>query len=200
MAFFKHLSLISMAVVYDEYYQTENLFGAPYPELISFLSNYPTRGKLLDVGCGQGRDAIPIARLGFDVTGIDNSKVGIEQMKQLSYRENLNVLGIVGDIYAYNVFKDFDFILLDSMFHFLKKDRKKETSFIKKIIRDSKIGAIIIFCIQNTGNKVKILNGTIDFYTKIRRLLEKDLVYEYKDKQTGHSSKTNYKMIVISKH
>lgn len=186
-----------MAVVYDEYYQTENLFGAPYPELISFLFNYPKRGRLLDVGCGQGRDAIPIARLGFDVIGIDNSKIGIEQLNKLSNQESLKAFGAVEDIYDYNDFQNFDFILLDSMFHFSKKDREKETSFIKKIMNDSKVGAIIIFCLQNTGKKVEILNKTIDSQTNIERLKEIDLQYEYKDSQTGHSSKTNYKMIVI---
>lgn len=69
-----------MKVAYDKYYQTENLFGKPYPELIKYFSTYPKQGKVLDLGCGQGRDSIPIARLGFDVTGIDNSRVGIEQM------------------------------------------------------------------------------------------------------------------------
>lgn len=30
-----------MTVTYDKYYQTENLFGEPYPELIEFFAEYP---------------------------------------------------------------------------------------------------------------------------------------------------------------
>lgn len=41
-----------MTVTYDKYYQTENLFGDPYPELIKFLTDYPKKGKVLDLGCG----------------------------------------------------------------------------------------------------------------------------------------------------
>jgi hypothetical protein len=42
-----------MKTAYNKYYLQENYFGDPYPELIDFFENYPTRGKLLDVGCGQ---------------------------------------------------------------------------------------------------------------------------------------------------
>ena len=59
-----------MTVAYSKNYQTENLFGEPYPELIDFFTNYRNKGRLLDLGCGQGREAIPVARLGFEVTGI----------------------------------------------------------------------------------------------------------------------------------
>lgn len=66
-----------MKVTYDNYYQTENLFGNPYTELLSFFKEYLEPGKVLDLGCGQGRNAAAIARLGFEVIGIDNSEVGI---------------------------------------------------------------------------------------------------------------------------
>lgn len=50
-----------MTVTYDKHYETENLFGDPYPELIEFFDKYSRKGNLLDLGCGQGRDAIPLA-------------------------------------------------------------------------------------------------------------------------------------------
>lgn len=42
-----------MTITYDKYCQTENLFGAPYPELIQFFPEYQRKGKVLDLGCGQ---------------------------------------------------------------------------------------------------------------------------------------------------
>ena len=76
-----------MNIAYDKYYQSENLFGDPYPELVEFFAKYPQKGKILDLGCGQGRDAIALARLGYSVTGVDSSKVGIDQMIQVSQNE-----------------------------------------------------------------------------------------------------------------
>lgn len=188
-----------MSISYDKYYQTENLFGNPYPELIKFFAGWAKRGKLLDLGCGQGRDAIPLARLGFEVTGIDNSKVGIGQMNRIAAIEDLPVTGIVRDIYEFDNFADFDFVLLDSMFHFTRKDLEKETAFIKKVISETKIGCLIVFCIQDTGRKVEILCKTIESEKQINRLAESKFEYIFKDKETGHQSRTDYQMIAVKK-
>ena len=186
-----------MSSGYDTYYQTEDLFGEPYPELIAFFTSYPKKGKLLDLGCGQGRDAIALARLGYEVIGIDNSKVGITQLNKKAVDENLNLVGIVADVYQYKAISDFDFILLDSMFHFAKKDEQKETEFIKKILTNSEPETVITFCIQNSKKKLKPLEDIINSFSKVNRIHENSFLYDFKDDSTGHVSTTDYKMIVI---
>ncbi|MGB0427597.1 MAG: methyltransferase domain-containing protein [Flavobacteriales bacterium] len=188
-----------MKVAYDNYYKTENLFGAPYPELLEFFADYPKHGKVLDLGCGQGRDSIPLARLGFDLTAIDNSKVGIEQMNRVAKAENLTLKGIVTDLFEFDNVEEYDFILLDSMFHFAKKDRKKETDFIKKIWSKIKKGGLIVFCIQDTGKKVEILNELIDNEKHLNKLIDKKFEYVFENKENGHQSKTDYRMIVVER-
>ena len=188
-----------MTVTYDKYYQTENLFGEPYPELIEFMTNYPKKGKVLDLGCGQGRDAIALARLGYSVTGIDNSKVGIEQMNQISEIENLTLVGQVGDIYSFDRFGDFDIVLLDSMFHFAKKDKEKEIELIQKIISDIRNGSLLVVCIQDTSDKVQILNQSIDLEKKYSRLANNTFKYTFEDAESEHKSEIDYRMIAIEK-
>jgi len=189
-----------MSETYDNYYQTENLFGKPYPELIEFLAGYSRKGKLLDLGCGQGRDAIALARLGYSVTGIDNSKVGIDQMNHIGIAENLDLIGQVGDIYAFDKFDQFGIILLDSMFHFEKKDRKKEIGLVKKIISQIRTGSLVVFCIQDTGDKVEILNNAIHFEKQLKRLTDQKFKYTFEDKESGHKSVTYYRMIGVEKN
>lgn len=188
-----------MKVTYDKYYQTENLFGEPYTELIEFLANYPKKGKLLDLGCGQGRDAIALAQLGYNVTGIDNSKVGIAQMNEIGKAKNLDLVGIVADIYDFEQFDKFEIILLDSMFHFAKKDKKKEVGLIQKILSKVKNGCLVVICIQDTGDKVQILNQAIDFKKQLNRLADKKFKYIFEDKESGHKSETDYRMVIIEK-
>ncbi|MGB1204407.1 MAG: methyltransferase domain-containing protein [Chitinophagales bacterium] len=185
--------------IYDKYYKTENLFGEASAELIDFFATYETKGKILDLGCGQGRDSIPLARLGFEVLGLDNSKIGIDQMNRISKAENLSLKGMVTDIFSFSDYKNFDFVLLDSMFHFAKKDRKKELLFIQKIISEIKNGCFIVFCIQDTGKKVDILNEIIENNGIVTKLLDKKFTYLFEDKENSHTSKTNYRMIVVEK-
>ncbi|WP_276390696.1 class I SAM-dependent methyltransferase [Eudoraea chungangensis] len=188
-----------MTGTYDKYYQTKDLFGEPYPELVEFISNYPKKGKVLDLGCGQGRDAIALARLGYAVTGIDNSKVGIEQMNKIVEIENLNLYGQVGDIYSFDRYHEFDIVLLDSMFHFAKKDREKEIGLVKRIVSDIRKGCLIVVCIQDTGDKAQILNQALDYEKELSRLTDKKFTYSFEDSDTGHKSVTDCRMIVVEK-
>ncbi len=52
-------------------------------KLVSVLS-LPANSKILDVACGKGRHAKTLARLGFDVTGIDLSANSIEYANRFS--------------------------------------------------------------------------------------------------------------------
>ena len=185
---------------YNKYYKTESLFGEPYKELIDFFKKYKTRGKLIDVGCGQGRDSIALARLGYRVTGIDNSKLGISQMTNAVINENLKLTGIVADIFQFDNYQDFDIVLLDSMFHFEKKDKKRETDLLVKIAAMIGKGGLICICIQNTGSKVLILKDTIEKTKQDFKVLnDSSFIYKYEDKESGHKSETKYLMYIVKK-
>ena len=189
-----------MKVEYDKYYQTENLFGKPYPEMVKFYSEITNKGKLLDLGCGQGRDAIALSSMGFEVVGIDYSKVGIEQLNKIAKEKKLPLKGIVGDIYEYTDFTDFEFILLDSMFHFDKRNKEKEINLLKKIFEFAKENTLITICIQNTGNKIKILNSIIFEAPKVEIVNRELFNYKFEDKQSSHNSPTKYEMVIIKKN
>ncbi|WP_425449117.1 class I SAM-dependent methyltransferase [Dethiothermospora halolimnae] len=128
---------------YDKYYKEKNYFGEPYLGLVEFFKEYEPKGKVLDLGCGQGRDALFLGRLGYTVKGIDISKVGLDQMNQIANNENLKVIGEVGDVYTYPISSEYDLVLLDSMLHFYKSDIKKETNFIKRVASELKVGGVL---------------------------------------------------------
>ncbi len=46
---------------YDKYYKDEKYFGEPYKGLVEFFKSYSPKGTVLDLGCGQGRDAVALA-------------------------------------------------------------------------------------------------------------------------------------------
>lgn len=188
-----------MGIGYDKYYQKENLFGKPYPQLLNFFSKYPNKGKVLDLGCGQGRDAIPLARLGYEVLGVDQSKVGLDQMNQIAAAEKLNLNCKVQDIFLFDSFEEFDFVLLDSMFHFAKKDFDKEAAFLQRLFSKVNTACIIVICIQDTGKKVEYLTELIEENSSIVMQENKQFNYTFEDSETGHQSNSPYRMIAVQK-
>ena len=188
-----------MKVEYDKYYQTKNLFGKPYPELISFYSKLKKKGRLLDVGCGQGRDAIPLAKMGFQTTGIDISTVGIMQLNAIAKQEKLPLVGTVADIYNYSNYGEFEFILLDSIFHFGKKEYSKEIDLFNNIVAQANPKTIITICIQKTTKKLKTIDYLISSIKHLNIIHRSELIYTYKNNESNHSSSSVYEMLSIKK-
>ncbi|MEM8890813.1 MAG: class I SAM-dependent methyltransferase [Bacteroidota bacterium] len=189
-----------MSNSYDSYYQQKDLFGMPYPELLAFFSQFEGKGKILDLGCGQGRDSIPLARMGFEVFAVDSSKVGIDQIKEVVKEEGLKLRAEVADIYAFGEIDFFDFLLLDSMFHFTKKDKEKECQFLERLMKGMKAGAIICICIQITAKKWKVLQELVSRNSFMRMIHQEDFLYSFHDQSSGHKSTSDYRMICLKKH
>ena len=57
----------------------------------SVAAFFPSGAKILDIGCGLGREAFALADLGFDVVGIDISKEVISQVRQLSAEKGYHI-------------------------------------------------------------------------------------------------------------
>lgn len=66
-------------------------FGSePEPELAKFVMSSPKKGKALDLGCGDGRHSLFLARNGYNVTGLDISQVAIKKLEKIARCEKLN--------------------------------------------------------------------------------------------------------------
>ena len=50
-----------------------------------------TPGRALDLGCGTGRNSLWLARQGWDVTGVDASKVGLQMATDQAAHEGLRI-------------------------------------------------------------------------------------------------------------
>jgi SAM-dependent methyltransferase len=58
-------------------------------------------GRALDLGCGEGRNAIWLAEQGWDVTAVDFSDVAIEKGQLAAAKRGVDVRWIVADITEY---------------------------------------------------------------------------------------------------
>ena len=67
-------------------------------------------GSALDLACGEGRNAIWLARQGWSVTGVDFSAVGIEKAKETARDTVVN--WVVADATSYMPDRSFDLVLI----------------------------------------------------------------------------------------
>jgi SAM-dependent methyltransferase len=115
-----------MAYDYDKLYgETRDALGEPTAIFVDFFDQLEQQGvRVLDIGCGQGRDAIFIARKGHRVVGVDISQNGIRDLKEVAARENLPIEGVVADIAAYEPDRLFDIVLIDRTLHMLARQER----------------------------------------------------------------------------
>ena len=127
-----------------QYQESPNVCGPPFPEFVAFFERYnKIRAKVLDLGCGQGRDALFIARMGHQVLGVDISKTGITQMLEEAKREGLDVSGVVADVVEYEPSGEYNVVILDRVLHMLKEDSERQ-AVLEKASGVTKSGGFIL--------------------------------------------------------
>ena len=140
-----------MAFDYEEYYrENRHGLGEPTKEFVAFFDVYDQKGaKVLDVGCGQGRDALFIARCGHSVTAVDLSPSGIGDLQQDADSEGLAITVQVVDIRDFRTRRRFDVILIDRTLHMLAKDDR--VAVLDNLLRLSKHGAHVLIADERSN-------------------------------------------------
>lgn len=126
------------------YREGRDVCGPPFPQLVAFFDELSRKKcRVLDLGCGQGRDALFIARKGHTVLGVDVSATGIAQMLAAAREEGLAVSGVVADIVEFEPEGPYDVVLLDRVLHMLPDD---DTRFavLEKACRHTSPGGFIL--------------------------------------------------------
>lgn len=115
-------------VKYDRIYgENKEACGAPYSEIREFVTTLGSRTlDVLDLGCGQGRDALLFARSGHRVIGVDLSEVGLRQMLRVATSEDLDVAGVGQSVTHSAWATSFDVIILNRILQMLDDDAARE--------------------------------------------------------------------------
>lgn len=70
---------------FNEAYREKDFFGSRESHLLErYRSSIPDQARVLDIGIGQGRNALPLARQGCRVTGIDTSETAVTQVNDMA--------------------------------------------------------------------------------------------------------------------
>jgi tellurite methyltransferase len=116
--------------IYEQEYQTENYYWGLIPSKMCFniLELMPPirQLKVLDIGCGEGKDAVFFARNGYDVSAFDISTVGLEKLQKLYEEINTCVNTFRADINDYRIKSKYDILFSSGVLHYIKPELRKE--------------------------------------------------------------------------
>lgn len=71
---------------------------APNTFLASMAARFPTSGKALDLGAGEGRNALFLASRGLDTLAVDQSEVGMTKAQRLANQRGLTLRTRAADL------------------------------------------------------------------------------------------------------
>jgi len=116
---------------YDKWYTGQEYYWGKAPtalcdRVIEIMKpTAETRLKLIDLGCGEGRDAVYFAKHGFDVTGLDVSAIGLEKMKKYAKEVGVQVRSIQADLTSYVLNETYDVIFSTGTLQYLPTEMRR---------------------------------------------------------------------------
>lgn len=124
----------------DSYYWTTVAVDVD-PMRKKFASFMPPEARVIDMGCGSGRDVMAFSDMGFDAVGIDAA----EELVKLA-QERLEVKALVADMSGYKAREPFDGIwCCASLFHLNKEEQKR---FFANLNHNLKMDGVVYISVK----------------------------------------------------
>ncbi|MCL6641960.1 MAG: class I SAM-dependent methyltransferase [Candidatus Bipolaricaulota bacterium] len=116
--------------------------------LIALLGLAPP-AKILDLACGPGRFAIPLAQRGFHLVGLDISEVYLNQARAKAQEQGLQIELVHGDMRAIPFENKFDAVInLSTSFGYFEREEDHLT-VLKEVHKCLKPGGRFLLELQN---------------------------------------------------
>ena len=115
---------------YEERYKTDGYYWGIQPSNMCYEVMKlcpPTKPlRLLDVACGEGKDAVFFARNGYNVTAFDAAHTGLEKARQLADKIHVDVNFFQANMLDFRLDREFDIIFSSGALHYIPPALRKE--------------------------------------------------------------------------
>jgi tellurite methyltransferase len=142
----------------------EYVFGTSPSPFARMLRSMLVRGaRVLELGCGEGRDSVFFASCGCDVTAVDVSAAGLRKAERLARSAGVGVRWVQGDAARYVPTGQFDFVYSCGAIHYVpRRLRAGLLARLKAATSPVGVHAHLVF----TDRRVYVeRNERIDYFT-----------------------------------
>lgn len=159
-------------------------------ETLRELADRPP-GTALDIGAGEGADAIRLARLGYEVTAVDISAEAGEKIKRFAAEDGVNVRVAVADISQYELDDAYDVVICNGVLHYVAD----KAGVVRRMQEATNPGGLNVISLWSTYTPVPPCHNSVSVYcdaedgmvTRAYRSWTSRFVYFDRDKpETAH--------------
>lgn len=135
--------------------KTENSsFGEPV-KTVERLAELLRSGSVLDLGAGDGRNALYLAEKGFTVKAVDLSEAGIAKLKCIANGRGLKIETEVADAAKYKIDTNYDGFVVVLLFQFLHGETS--LSLLNEMKEHTNAGGInVIHVFTKSGDRQRL--------------------------------------------
>ena len=130
------------------YQETDKTFdgGKPSEDIIDLVKYLPQNSSVLDIGCGDGRNSIFLAKMGHKVTAINISQSGVNKLKQKANDLNFKINTKVMDANSFEFKIEYELVIAYGVLHLIQHEKRKELlTKIKKYTKLNGYNIILVF-------------------------------------------------------
>jgi cyclopropane fatty-acyl-phospholipid synthase-like methyltransferase len=138
-----------MADRFDEAYRAGSPpwdIGRAQPELARLVDAALITGRVIDIGCGTGENALYFAKAGLEVVGVDGSPEAIRQARDKARQRDVSIRFDIADVLDLQAYRrSFDTATDSGVFHvFDDEDRPRYEHSVREVLRPG--GHLFLMC------------------------------------------------------
>lgn len=115
---------------YESRYDTEEYYWGVQPSEMCFEVMKlipPTKTvRVLDIGCGEGKDAVFFAKNGYKVSAFDITQSGVDKAKRLAEKHRVSVNFFKADVKDFRLESEFDVLFCSGVLHYIPNELRNE--------------------------------------------------------------------------
>ncbi len=149
-AIFGYLPKEPNRTYYSKLYKDDSYYWGILPNSFCYtvLEKYPPtrRLKLLEIGCGEGRDAVFFARNGYEVSAYDVVSEGVNKAKQLASLCNVSLNAFTSNMLLFDPEETYDVLYCARSLQYVPRDMREE--FFEKYKKRTNPGGVHAFMVM----------------------------------------------------